>query len=106
MRRYGLRADVSITITGWFEAKKFVRYLSSRIGRGMMMKSSRVAAIFRSAVLYNRLINRLVKRARRVGYGAGLASPIINFPVFKRAPVRFVRITNLLFPRTSATNDL
>lgn len=53
---------------------------------GTMMKSSRVAAIFLSAVLYNRLINRLVKRARRVGYGAGLASPIINFPVFKRAP--------------------
>lgn len=56
-------------------------FVNGRTGRGMMMKSSREAAIFRP-VLYNRLIDRLVKRASRVGY-AGLAAPIINFPVFK-----------------------
>lgn len=82
----------------------WVRHLSSeRVVKWWNRRES--AAIFRP-VLYNRLIDRLVKRAGRVGY-AGLASPIINFPVFKiRAPVRFARITNLLFPRTSATNDL
>lgn len=62
-------------------------FVNGRTARGMMMKSSREAAIFRP-VLYNRLIDRLVKRASRVGY-AGLAAPIINFPVFKIRPRSF-----------------